>query len=369
MERKRCTICLSSNMELVVHLKNYPIKYIAPKESSEPDILIDHDLLGCKECGCVQLKNLVDPKLLYDTPHNSPTSEVWKIHHDLFAQFIKNNLATNDTIKIVEIGGYIGLLAEKMNQYDNIKYTIFDICEHNPNLPNVDFICGNCETYDFSEDSVIVMSHVFEHLYEPRKFLENMKKNKIRDIFISIPNQTLQMKNNIHPVLYQEHTYLGEFNDIEYIFSQYNYEMKTSYEYGIHALLCHFSLTNKELNIVLKKDTNRIEFIKNQYREKFETTNNLDIPEKFFIIPACFSGQLIYHNIKSEYKNNLLGFLDNDPTKTGQRFYGTSKYVYRMDEVRNHIGRLKILIHKGAYVNEIVKQLNSYKSDIDFVYI
>ena len=369
MERKRCTICLSANMELVVHLENYPIKYIPSKESSEPDIFIDHDLLGCKECGCVQLKNLVDPKLLYDTPHNSPTSEVWKIHHELFAKFIKNSLTMDHTIKIIEIGGYIGLLAEKMNQYDNINYSIFDICEHNPNLPDVNFICGNCETYDFPEDSVIVMSHVFEHLYEPRKFLENMQKNKIRDIFISIPNQTLQMKNNIHPVLYQEHTYLGEFNDIEYIFSKYSYELKSSYEYGIHALLCHFSLTDKKLTVTLKKDTNRIEFIKNQYREKFESTKCLDIPENFFIIPACFSGQLIYHNIKAEYKNNLLGFLDNDPTKTGYRFYGTSKYIYRMEEVCNHKGTLKILIHKGAYVNEIVKQLNTYKSDIEFIYI
>lgn len=369
MERKVCVICDSNNLNVEIHLKDYPIRFIASHDSSEPDISIDHILLGCRECGCVQLKNLIDPKLLYNTPHNSPTSNVWKTHHGLFANFIYNNLSKDNNYIVFEIGGSSGVLAEKLNNYNNIKYNIFDICEHNPNIPNVDFVCGNCETYNFPEDSIIVMSHVFEHLYEPRKFLENAQKNKIHDIFISIPNQTLQMKNNIHPVLYQEHTYLGELNDIEYIFSKYNYEMKSYYEYSIHALLCHFTLTNKELNITLKKDISRIEFIKNQYEEKFKITNNLDIPEKFFIIPACFSGQLIYHNIKQEYKNNLLGFLDNDTTKTGHRFYGTSKYIYRMEEVYNHKGSLKILIHKGAYVNEIVKQLISYKSDIDFVYI
>ena len=73
MERKACVICYSNNLNVVIHLKDYPIRFIASRDSSEPDISIDHILLGCRECGCVQLKNLVDPKLLYNTPHNSPT--------------------------------------------------------------------------------------------------------------------------------------------------------------------------------------------------------------------------------------------------------------------------------------------------------
>jgi hypothetical protein len=49
-------------------------------------------------------------------------------------------------------------------------YTVFDYSlDQAIRRDNVNYIEGNCENFDFPQDSNIIMSHVFEHLYEPKK--------------------------------------------------------------------------------------------------------------------------------------------------------------------------------------------------------
>jgi len=196
-----------------------------------------------------------------------------------------------------------------------------------------------------------------------------MARNKIQNIFLSVPNMSLQMENKIHPVIYQEHTYLCEINDIEYIFSCYGYSLKKSYFYGIHAILLHFVYTPQRNPIELTRTRATVDKLIKVYEEKAEIAKNIVLNKPFYVIPACFSGQLIYYNLRDKYKPNCLGFLDNDTTKTNKRMYGTSHFVYRMEEILNHEEPISIVIHRGAYVDEIVKQLKGLKPDIELYYV
>lgn len=368
MIRTECAVCCSVELKQEFSLKNYPIKFLGDADSKN-DQVIDHTLVSCKSCFCLQLQNLVDPTILYSMSHNSSKSEVWLKHHKLLADFIYEGLQEYPLKKIVEIGGSSGVIAEHLSGYADVDYTIFDLCDHDPKIPNVKFLVGNCESADFTDDSSIVMSHVFEHLYEPNKFVKNMARNNIRSIFLSVPNMTLQLANKIHPVIYQEHTFFCELDDIKMIFAQYGYKTKKEYFYGIHAILIHFEKTSESVELVRSRDYSTVKTILDVYTEKKRITEALVLDSPYFVIPACFSGQLINYNILPQYKKNILGFLDNDKTKTGKRMYGTDVFVYRMEEVLKYDGPLKIVIHKGAYVDEIVKQLTGYKSDIEFHYV
>jgi hypothetical protein len=370
MQRTNCVICLSDKLELTYSIPNYPITFIANKNSSKlNDTYINFNLISCQICGCVQLENLVNPAILYDLPHNSSGSKVWEKHNDILSDMVIEE-ATRSKRNVIEIGGCSGILAKIVKQKNNlVSYTIFDICNNNPNIKNIDFILGNCEEYDFPSDSIIVLSHVFEHLYEPHKFVKNMKKNNIKDIFISIPNMTAQIKHNIHPVLYQEHTYLCELNDIKYIFSYYGYSIKSQYNYDIHAILLHFTISDIPLEDIIKPNFDRITYIKKMYTEKYIKTKNLVLEKPFYIIPASFSGLQIYNNINDKYKENILGFLDNDKNKVGKRFYGTDTFIFNMEHIKSYDNEIIIVIHQGAYINEIMNQLNSYKNNIKFIII
>jgi hypothetical protein len=150
--------------------------------------------------------------IIYNTP-------IWKEHHRLLCNFICENIE-RDKKEIIEIGGYSGVLANLIKQKDNsIKYTILDLCDINPNIENVKFINRNCETFNFDKNASIVMSHIFEHLYDPNKFINNMKENNIQNVFISIPNMKAQIKNKCIPIVHQEHTFFCDYNTIIYLFS------------------------------------------------------------------------------------------------------------------------------------------------------
>ena len=370
MQRTHCVICLSDTLERIYSIPNYPIKFIANENSNKSeDIYIDFNLVSCQRCGCVQLENLIDQTILYDLPHNTSGSKVWDRQNDILSDMIiKESLYSNR--HIIEVGGCSGVLAKIVKQKNKtIPYILFDICNNNPNISDVDFILGNCEEYNFPSDSIIVLSHVFEHLYEPHKFVNNMKKNNVKDIIIAIPNMTAQMENNIHPVLYQEHTYLCELNDIKYIFSYYGYSIKSQYNYDIHAVLIHFTLSDTHIEPILQPNFDRISYIKKMYTEKYTKTNNLILDKPFYIIPASFSGLQIYNNINTIYKQNILGFLDNDKGKVGRRFYGTDNFVFNMEHVKTCENEITIVIHKGGYIQEIMNQLNNYKININYIII
>jgi beta-phosphoglucomutase len=206
-----------------------PVSNLIPiKTIKSPYHLIDNDgeydlTYGyCENCFSVQLMTLLDPEILYDgnkliLPYSN--SYNWVQHNISLIQFVVSSI--NISEPLLEVGSSSFVLGKHLVEYYN-DYTVFDIslktCEK---INNVKYIEGNCENYQFEKGSNILMSHVFEHLYEPKKFVENCRKNGVKNIIISIPNM-----NNCENVFHvtNQHTYLYNDNDIEYLFSLYKYK-------------------------------------------------------------------------------------------------------------------------------------------------
>jgi len=142
----------------------------------------------CEKCYSVQLKTLLDPNILYDKNYVQPVSSSysWVKHNISFISFIINSVNINKSL--IEIGSSTFVLGKHLIEYYK-DYTIFDYSlEQTGKKDGVKYIERNCENYNFPENSNIIMSHVFEHLYDPQKFIENCKNNNVENIIISIPN-------------------------------------------------------------------------------------------------------------------------------------------------------------------------------------
>ena len=369
MERSQCVICLSE-ISLSFSLNNFPKTFLPTVENIENDKFINLDLYGCNNCGTVQLKHLLDPNELYGTPHNiTYNTPIWKEHHRLLSNFIYDNIEDNK--EFIEIGGYSGVLANLIIQKDNsIKYTILDLCDINPNIENVKFINANCETYNFDKDTSIIMSHIFEHLYEPKKFIENIKKNNVQNVFISIPNMNAQIKNKYIPIVYQEHTFFCDYDTIIYLFSLGGYICKSYYYYKEQSIFFHFTSSIDIRVNTTYFDNKKIDTLYQVYKHNETKINNiiLEDNETIFIVPAGLYGQIIYHFLNTKYKKNILGFLDNDPSKVGKRLYGTSNFIFKMDEVKKY-DKITLLIYNGPYMKEIIEQLNTYNNNIKYIIV
>ena len=236
----------------------------------------------------------------------------------------------------------------------DIEYTCIDLCENPEPIHGIIFRKGNCEDCSFENTNTIIMSHVFEHLYNPAKFVENISKHDVKSIIISIPNLKELLNNENINTLHFEHTYYIDKSYIEYLFSKNGYYLNDNYYFNNHSIFFHFvkkdhvpiKLIN---NIELKNKFNNLLLVRN-------TISNIKIKPYSFIAPAGHFGQLVYTLCKPD---SLLGFLDNDTSKQNHRVYGTPYMVYSYSKLKDYKDVI-VYVYGGPYSNEIVRQLESF---------
>jgi len=320
-------------------------------------------LAHCTLCGCIQLQTLIDPVRLYENSHNSTEhTPTWKEHHRLFAHFISERVDG----KILEIGGnsgtLYGLLSQKIPDY-----TILDICDSQKRPPTVRFLQGNCEEFDFSGHTAVALSHTFEHLYSPRRFVEKLSLAGVKSIFISIPNMDhLYASKNIS-VLHNEHTFFVGDEEIRYIFSSYGYACAATQEFKKHSLFYQFVYEPATRPMLLCSSIERSLQIKTYLSEFERAVGTCVIDRPCFICPAGHYGQKIYYYLQA-YREYIMGFIDNDASKHGLRVYGTGANVYSSDVLKTHQENpVCIILYAGPYSGELKQQLNGLHSEIRYI--
>ena len=366
MNRTICVLCHSSTFSNIYTLHNYPITPSSSSLDISSDEFNDCIFVSCNFCGAVQLKNLIDPFKLYKDSHNSTEeTPTWKKHHELFANFIS---ATTYTSSILEVGGNSGILYKFLN--NNISdYTILDICNSGDRPSDIKFIEGNCETFDFSGHSTIVLSHTLEHLYSPIKFIDNLSKGGVESIYISIPNMEHLYDSKNISIIHNEHTFFIGDNEIRYLFSQHGFSCEAFYEFKKHSLFYKFIHDPSIIPLPLYKNMERSAHIQSYLNDFEKSIAKVVIDKPCFICPAGHYGQKIYYYLR-EYSKNIIGFIDNDISKQNKRVYGTSVYVYSPDTLLNYKDtEINVILYAGPYTTELKSQLNIVHSDIEYIVV
>lgn len=331
------------------------------------------NFVGCNNCGCVQLQNLFDVNELYNQPSCYTESLSWVKHNELFSNFILNNIISHN-INIVEIGGGSGKLAKyNLKNIKNIKnYKILEVSSEYNTLENIDYITGNCETYNFNDINVnvIILSHVFEHLYEPRKFIQNIINTNIKEVFISIPDMENLIKNNDINSLNIQHTFYIDTKFITFLFNEHKYELKNIFYYDNNSVFYHFIKNdNNTIQIIDNyKNINLLEVINSFYYNLKQNIKNINTTKPFFICPSGFYGKIVYYYLEKNIQNNVIGFLDSDKNKINKRLCGTKNVIFNKEYIKN-MNNVTILVISEKYKNEIVNELLLYNNNIEFIFL
>ena len=356
--RRLCVLCINSNLIPFITMYNFQVKCIL--EDNDNDNLDNWDMkLGyCELCGSVQQMNLINPDILYKKyPLDNTHSILWNTHHVMFTKFIIDNISKN--MPIIEIGSSSAILVDDLiNDFED--YTIFDYSlETTRQLPYLKYIEGNCENYLFPSSSVIVMSHVFEHLYNPKQFLANCESSKVENIVISIPN----MNNEELITISREHTFTYNSSDIENIFNIYGYYLNKMEIHGNNfSIFYHFNRIPTSILISRLLNTERYLITKKYFNNKY------DVPPNSILISAGFYSQVLYYNILN--KKNIIGVIDNDPKKQGRIFCGTNLIVNKFSFISNFTNDVSALVLKGhLWTEEIVNIIRNYNTNITIIYL
>lgn len=363
MRRTACVLCDSDRLSNSFTIKNYPITPSSDTLDSEYDEFHDCEIGSCDDCGALQLLTLVDPIKLYQNSHNSTeNTPTWKEHHRLFSDFVTDGSTATD---ILEIGGNSGVLYRLLrDRFPN--YFILDICDSKNRPPDIRFIEGNCEAFDFTGFTHLVLSHTFEHLYSPAKFVENLANAGVQSVCISIPNmEHLYNCRNIS-ILHNEHTYFVAENEIKYLFSTFGYACKRLTHFKKHSTFYEFTPARCDLLPILT-NTVKADDISKVFSEFESSIQGITINKPCFICPAGHYGQKLYHYLR-QFKNHILGFIDNDASKQGLRVYGTDAYVFSPDILIKHQDTtISVILYAGPYADELKVQLSSLHPSIEYI--
>lgn len=208
VKRNHCVLC-AGELQFVQVFKDFPV-YMGVTDKTENELRQDMEFCSCVKCGCVQLKNLVDPHVLYKHPHNPAIGKTWEKHNQVLSDYIISTGAKN----IIDIGGANMKIANAVCESSSVEsYTVCDLsagsyeCETNPKIQTIRDYIENVQT-DKKYDAA-VLSHTLEHFYNPVGLLSKIREMLAPDgvIVVSVPNIEQQLKDGFLNAMNFEHTY------------------------------------------------------------------------------------------------------------------------------------------------------------------
>jgi len=358
--RDSSVITSNNSLELLYKMEKFPVFIGTTNNPKEEDLFEDMNWYICKESGVIQLNKLLPLEIIYASYHSEAVGGVWKEHHLSFIQYINKYSNKN----ILEIGGSNGFIAKEfISQNLNKKWTMI---EPNPKFLgnkdikvikgffNKNFICNDINT--------IVHSHVIEHMYNPREFLNDVNNFLQEDqvhIF-SVPNLKKYLEQKFTNTINFEHTFFLTEELLDYLLSIYKFEIIEKKYFGDHSI---FYATKKNSALQPIKLINHYHEYKNIYisfitfyQNEVKKLNNLidNFDGKIYLFGAhIFSQFLIYLGLKIE---KIEMILDNSEIKTNQRLYGTNIFVNLPKSIEG-LKNIAIILKAGQYQEEIKEQL------------
>jgi hypothetical protein len=356
LNRTCCIICNHSEFETINSFPHFPIMAISNELAIEQ--FFDFTFITCNRCKCLQLKYHVDPSILYsDVYMNAYFSPLWKDHHEQFSNFILNN--TNAS-SFLEIGANRGDLYNLLSKEKAINYTTLDMFKHSELPSDIRFVHGNCESFDFTGFTSIILSHVFEHLYSPRTCIANLRKANVYEVFISIPNFDQLLEERSLQLLNSQHIFYCGINYIIYLFSLFNYRCNTHFSCDGNLKSNMFHFVSEHVISPVDIPSISIQLYKEIYVDGIKKIQQFQVPSHSYIAPSGMYGQFFYYFLNQ--KENVIGFLDNNTQRHNKKLYGTDKLVYSPHNI--DYCNATIIVCKCPYQDEIIQGLKQIYDSI-----
>jgi hypothetical protein len=362
MERTSCILCASKNLTALEEIPQYPLVPIATDQPISEDKYHDFTIIGCIDCGCAQLKTLLDLETVYNTSYSMTTFSMFlTLHDNAFSRFILQNTGST---KFLEVGAVQCQLYKKLSQDKKLDYTVLDLFPYK-NLPEgVEFLQANCETFTYVDNITLLLSNVFEHLYNPTLFLKQIQTCKVREVFISIPDFDSQLRSKNVNLINRQHIFYCGTSHILRMFAEHNYRCEAYYNHTSQSCFFKFVFEDSyySLNYPLTDTvTPHVLSMFSHYKEKI---NTIDTSKQIFICPAGIYGQKLHVYMK-EKADSVVAFIDNDKNKHGLRLYGTDKEVHSPETLLQYDSSdCLILLCESPYCEEIRSGLAQYNIQI-----
>jgi len=367
ISRNYCLLDNKNHLNELATFKNFPVFMGCVDTPVEEDLFYDQ-IWGVSNSGLVQLKNLIDPDILYENTHTpGSVGKIWKDHHKRFFEFISQNSQGID--RYLEIGGASGSLWNNFsNLEEDFRYEIIEPSYQESNDDRMTYVRGFYETQVFdSKYKCIIHSHVFEHVYNPIEFLKKISNDLCDDgvQFISIPNMRYWLKRGYTNTINFEHTFYVDEFVLENLLSKTGFvvEKKVVDNHSVFIKAVKSENTDKiDIDFTYVKDL----FLDYIYLLKSDVSDIMDSigDNNVYLFGAHIFSQTLLNFGLDEKK--IISILDNDPKKKDRRLYGTNLKI-ESPEVLSGIDNPIVILRAGVYTEEISAQILKINPSTKFV--
>lgn len=364
----------NDTMEYLYTIKDFPVSLsCVPLEFNKfkkLDMIFDI----CKETGNIQIRNAPPLEDIYIKPHNTSYGDIWKNLYKKFNILLKKYIKKGD--KILEIGAGALMLASKiLNNKDILEYIVY---EKNLNLNYTNDkrikIINSYFTQETKLDkkyNFYIHSHVLEHVWNPKEFIECISKSMNNGEFhcFIVPNLKKTLSNKYTNALDFEHNFFIIEEYIDIILFNNNFVISEKEFYIDHSIL-YITKKIENKNLILKKFPNLYEENKkialdfyNYYKEFIVKVNkqiNNFNGELYLFGGTGFSIYLICFGLNTD---KIIYILDNDPEKNNKKVYGTNFIVKNPIIIKNK-KNVAVIVKAASYQIEIEEQLLKINSNI-----
>lgn len=221
MQRTKCIICDSSNLEEIIHLGSHSFAdtFIPQNCLSEPDLVYPLICDLCLECGHIQTRCVTSPELRYagrDYSYTSSNSAFSRNHWDEFAADISRSVELSNSSLIVEIGSNDGYL---LNQFAKMGHRVVgvDPSSYVSSLAQesgihtiVDFWSSKVSDAiidQFGKADLIIANNVFNHSDCPVEFISAVKSTLSQNgkFIFEVPYWCIEFEKGRFDQIYHEH--------------------------------------------------------------------------------------------------------------------------------------------------------------------
>lgn len=374
INRTHCAISGNADLEPLYTFDQFPVFMGCTNQPREKDILADMDWGISRSSGLIQLRQLVPLEVLYPESHGSGSvGALWEHHHAAFAQFIREFEPSG----VLEIGGAHGILARNYAAYAQIPWTIL---EPNPSpvegCPAVFIKQFFDETFTFTGHlDTIVHSHLFEHIYEPRKFMQSFASftKKGQRLIFSLPNMEVMLRRQYTNCINFEHTLFLTEAYVEFLLATHGFALeRKEYFKEDHSIFyaARRSAATPAASLSEKLYEQNLDLYNKYIAHHQRLVSDLNakiqsVSKTVYLFGAhVFSQYLIAFGLDTTRVSLIL---DNDPKKHGRRLYGTDLMVDSPKILGDRRSAL-VILKAGVYNNEVREDItNNINSAVEFL--
>ena len=395
--RSDCRVCGNKNIKKIFSLGKMPLagNFVKKNELKKKEIKVMLPLHFCEACKLVQVKNSINPEILFNQ-YNYSSSKILSLnnHFVIYAKRIVEKFKKKN-VKLLEFGCNDGVLLKEFKKYKNFFCLGVDPSNNISNLAKKNGVkiinqyfnknTANKILSKYKKFDYITGSNVFAHIDDIHSVVEASKILLKKDGILVIEVHYLidLIKLNQYDFFYHEHLNYYTINSLKHLFRLYGLSIKKVEKISLHGGSLRVTIKNSNKNKPsksLKKLLNFEKKVNLQYFQNFEKKifkqkkNIINVLDKLIlsnkkVIGFGASGRgttfLNYCGINKRYIEYIV---DSSPLRAGKYMPGLKIPIYNINYLKKNSRNIDyVLIIAWNYKDSIIRQVRKINKKIKFI--